>query len=353
MDQAVRGAAGFGPANERVSIGAWLEGRGLGRGPLIGTVPISGGTQNIMLRVERDGRPYVIRRGPQHLRPETNTHLRREARILTALAGTHVPHASLVAFCDDELVWSGSCFYLMECVHGFNATVELPDVYSENPEMRREMGLALVRSLAALGEVDPAAIGLADVGRPHGFLERQVPRWLAQYAGYSKVAGYPDRPHPAVAPMARWLEANRPGEARAGLMHGDFHLANAMFRPDRPEVAAIIDWEMATVADPLLDLGWLIAMWPDNHEGTSGGVVGRVGGLPAEAELITAYAAASTRSLEHIHWYTVLACFKLGILLEGTYARACAGLAPADTGRRLHETSLRLFEQGVRRIRAE
>jgi aminoglycoside phosphotransferase (APT) family kinase protein len=337
---------------ERDSIAAWLGRHGVGDGKIEDAELLSGGTQNIMLKIECGGGTYVLRRGPLHLRPDTNKHLRREGRILGGLAKTDVPHARLVAFCEDEDVWSGSCFYLMELVDGFNATVELPEPYQSSAASRHALGLAVIDALARLAAVDPHAVGLDSIGRPDGFLARQVPRWLDEYARYPGFAGYRQPPHPAVAVMGTWLSAHMPPDAAPGLMHGDFHLANLMFRRDVPEVAAIIDWEMATVADPLLDLGWLLAMWPENHQGQADGVLGVAGGLPHEDELVQRYTVRAGRPVEHLPWYTVLACLKLGVLLEGTYARSCAGLAPEETGLRLHATSTRLFEQGERRVRA-
>ncbi len=339
-------------AAELAAIAEWMRREGLGGGQFGAVELLSGGTQNIMLKVEVDGIPRVLRRGPAHLRPTTNKHLTREARILGALAGTDVPHARLVAFCDDPTVWSGSCFYLMDLVDGFNATVDLPPLHAGAPEIRREMGFSVVDALVGLGELNPTAIGLADVGRPDGFLARQVPQWLAEYDGYRRFDGYHEPAHDGVAIMADWLSVHLPPQGRPGLMHGDFHLANVMFSGTSPDVAAIIDWEMTTVADPLLDFGWLLCMWPENHGGAVGGVLGGAGGLPSEAELVARYAERSSRPLDHLDWYATMACFKLGVLLEGTYARACAKLAPMEVGEQLHATAFRLFEQGLRRIAA-
>lgn len=126
-------------------------------------------------------------------------------------------------------------------------------------------------------------------------------------------------------------------------MHGDYHLANLMYRPDGPGVAAVVDWEMCTVGDPLLDLGWLLATWPGDDGIDVGGGLAEAGGLPTESALISYYGQRSSRDLAAVPWYVVLACFKLGIILEGTYARACAGKAPRDVGDRLHSTALPLF----------
>lgn len=324
-----------------------MDDQGLGAGRLTDIRPLGGGTQNMMVRFVREGRGYVFRRGPRHVRAATNNSLRREMHILSALTGTPVPHPGLIAGSVDESVLGDSVFYLMEPVDGFNAATELPDRYAADASARHGLGIAAVDALARLGALDHQALGLTDLGRPEGFLERQVPRWLTELESYTALEGYPGPDIPGVDTIADWLEANRPTQGRPGIMHGDFHLANLMFAADRPEVAAIVDWEMCTVGDPLLDLGWLLATWPWGSEANDivDSAAARAGGLASTSELVRAYAARSSRDLSCIPWYTVLACFKLGIVLEGTYARACAGKAPRAVGERLHGLTLRLFDR--------
>lgn len=329
------------PAVER-----WMDTQGLGRGSIEAVSPISGGTQNVMLRFERDGRPYVLRRGPEHLRPRSNDVIRRECRVLRSLGGTAVPHPALIAACDDESVLGDAIFYLMEPVDGFNASLALPPLHASDAAVRHEMGLRLVDALAELAAVDHEAVGLGDFGKPDGFLERQVPRWLAELASYDD---FPEYPGPDIGPVdevAAWLDAHRPTAWRPGILHGDYHAANVMFSPDGPDVVAVVDWEMCTIGDPLLDLGWLLATWelPGAPEEFAGPLT-RAGGLATDEELVQRYAERSTRDLSAIDWYVVLACFKLGIILEGSHARALAGLAPKDIGDRLHHTTQRLFER--------
>jgi aminoglycoside phosphotransferase (APT) family kinase protein len=324
----------------------WMDVQGLGSGPLVEATPIGGGTQNIMVRFSRDGREYVLRRGPEHLRPGSNKVIAREFRVLKALGGTEVPHAKLIATCADTSVLGDAVFYLMEPVDGFNASLELPDAAAGTPELRRQLGFALVDSLATVGAVDHEAVGLGDFGRPDGFLERQVGRWLAELASHLELPGYPEVELPHVAEVAEWLQAHRPTRWTPGLMHGDFHANNVMFSRTEPTVAAIVDWEMATIGDPLLDLGWLVATWdlPGAPEEFAGPLT-RAGGLPSADELVERYASLSARSLENLPWYVVLACFKLGVILEGSHARANSGLAPDDIGDRLHTTACALFER--------
>jgi aminoglycoside phosphotransferase (APT) family kinase protein len=321
----------------------WMNEAGLGAGPVESASPISGGTQNIMVRFGRGGREYILRRGPEHLRPGSNKVITRECRVLSALADTNVPHARLIAACDDTSVLGDGVFYLMEPVDGFNAGLELPMAAAGSPERRRKLSFALVDALTTLGEVDYRAVGLEDFGRPDGFLERQVDRWLAELDGHLELPGYPLIALPHVAEVAEWLRARVPHHWTPGLIHGDFHACNAMFRRTEPAVAAIVDWEMATIGDPLLDLGWLVATW--NLPGAPDEFAGKLtrAGVPPASHLIERYSARSTRNLDHLSWYVVLACFKLGIILEGTHARAESGLAPRDIGDRLHATATALF----------
>ncbi len=324
------------------AVQRWMDGHGIGSGPITDATPIGGGTQNILIHFRRHGDAFVLRRGPEHLRPTSNGALRREMQTLGALAGSDVPHPLLIAGCEDEAVLGGSVFYLMAPVDGFNPTVEMPDLHAASAHVRYGMGLAAVDALARLGEVDYAAVGLGGLGRPEGFLERQVPRWLKELESYGQHAGYPGPELPGIEQIAGWLESNRPGEFRAGLMHGDYHLANLMYRRDGSEVAAIVDWEMCTVGDPLLDLGWLLATWP----GTDGVEITSVAGaeaLPDSATLIEHYRQSTSRDLSAVPWYAVMSCFKLGVLLEGTYARSCAGMAIREVGDRLHGLAIGLF----------
>lgn len=326
-------------------LAAWMDGEGLPGGPFEDVAQLGGGTQNVLVKFTRGGRTYVLRRGPRHLRAKSNDVLRREARVLAALDGTDVPAPRLLAACQDEQVMGGAVFYLMTPVDGFNATVTLPALHAGDPAIRHRMGLSAATSLASLGAVDHIAVGLADFGHPEGFLERQVSRWLSELESYGALDGYPGPDIPGLDRVAAWLEANRPRHWLPGIMHGDYHLANLMFSHDGPEVAAIVDWEMSTIGDPLVDLGWLLATWPGEGDAAAGitGPLGAAGGLPTPDELIAAYAERSIRDLSAIDWYAVLACFKLGIVLEGTHARACAGMAPKETGDLLHAITLGLF----------
>lgn len=327
----------------------WMDAQGLGAGDLTAASPIGGGTQNIMIGFERSGVRYVLRRGPKHLRPQSNRVIAREMTLLGALSGNPVPHPTFVAGTEDTEIL-GAAFYLMHAVEGYNAAEGLTPAHAANPATRHRMGVAMVDALTALGRVDPAEIGLADFGRPEGFLDRQVGRWSSELESFTLLPGYPTVLLPEVERIASWLDDNKPSVWTPGILHGDYHLSNVMFDRAEPVVTAIVDWEMATIGDPLLDLGWMLAMWPETDGGSDllESRLAAAGGLPSRTELLDRYAANTDRDLSAIDWYTALAGFKLGIILEGTYARACSGQASIEVGDRLHRYALHLFERTLR-----
>jgi len=336
-------------------LAEWMDGQGLEAGPIRDAALLAGGTQNILLRFRRGERVFVLRRPPPHLRKNSNETMRREARVLGAIADSEVPHPALIAGCPESEVL-GASFYLMEPVEGFNPTQGLPAYHRSSPEIRREMGYSLVDSIAALGRIDYREAGLEGFGKPEGYLERQVARWQSQLEGYAELEGYPGPEIPGFEQVASWLDQNRPKSYQPGIIHGDYHLANVMYRNDAPQLAAIVDWELSTIGDPLLDLGWLLATWPDADSLSPAAVGGGIEpweGFPTAEQLVARYReAGSSRDLDSVPWYEVLACYKLGIILEGTHARACAGRAPKATGDVLHATTVGLFQRALRRIGA-
>jgi aminoglycoside phosphotransferase (APT) family kinase protein len=317
--------------------------RALGEGDVEVVEAIAGGTQNVLLRVRRGSLEAVLRLPPPHKRANSDETMRREARVLAALAATAVPHPRLIAGEPDETVL-GSAFYLMEAVDGINPSLGLPPAGAGDPAWQRALGFSMVDAIAALSAVDHVALGLGDLGRWDGWADRQVGRWRRQLDSYSALPGYPGPEIPGVDEVGAWLDAHRPSHLRAGLIHGDFHLANVLVHRDEPRLAAIVDWELVTVGDPLLDLGHLLATWPTG----SGVSVGQaVVGLPDHDELIDLYTRLTGREPGDVAWFRVLACYRLGLILEGTHARACAGLAPRATGDLLHAHTVSLFEQAL------
>jgi len=331
------------------ALARWMDSSGLGAGPIDEVTTLSGGTQNIVIRFRRAGRQFVLRRPPIHSGPAHDDSIRREARILSALRATDVPHPHLIGACDDtELL--GTAFYLMEPVDGFNPADGLPAQYAIVDDAQRLMSLSLVDALATLSRVDPFEAGVAVPGRADGWCERQVARWITQLNSYEQFHGWPGGAIDNLVEVQYQLSVHSDVSFQPGLVHGDFHIANVMFRHDQPEVAAIVDWELATFGDPLLDLGHLLATWPRADGRGSAATVLDLPGLASGEELVEHYARRSSRSVEDLDWYYSLACLRLGVLLEGTYARACAGLVPLDVGRHFHDMTVALFEQALHRF---
>lgn len=328
---------------------SWMDEQGLEKDPLTDVTALTGGTQNILLKFRRGPRDFVLRRPPHRPHMNGSETMRREARVLGALAGSDVPHPGLIAACPEEDVL-GAAFYLMEPVDGFNATVGLPPLHAGDAKVRHEMGMAIADGAAALGRVDYVAVGLTGLGKPENYLERQVARWRGQLESYAEYEGWAGPGDiPGVERVAKWLGDNCPRDFKPGIIHGDYHLANVMYRRDSGQLAAIVDWELTTIGDPLIDLGWLMATWPDPEGARATGSVGIQPweGFPTAPELIARYAEGSTRDLSAIGWYAVLACYKLGIILEGTNARAAAGKAPRETGDMLHASTIGLFRRAL------
>lgn len=331
-------------------LARWMDERGLGSGPLTDLTALAGGTQNLLLRFVREGRTYVLRRPPEHKRKNSDETMRREARVLGALAGSDVPHPGLIA-AESDVDVLGAAFYLMEPVDGFTPTTGLPDLHAGDPAVRHAMGLSLADAAAALGRVDHEAVGLDGFGKPEGYLERQVPRWRSQLESYAELGGpwVPEIPH--LDAVGEWLDANRPSSFEPGIIHGDYHLGNVMYRHDSPDLAAVVDWELATIGDPLIDLGLIMAFWPEDGGQPTAVAVTPWEGFPSISEMIVRYGEGSSRDLSAITWYGVLACYKTGIILEGTHARAQAGKAPQAFGDMLHATTVGLFAKADLLIR--
>jgi aminoglycoside phosphotransferase (APT) family kinase protein len=335
-----------------LSLGAlrdWMDTQALGHGPIEDAHLLGGGTQNILLKFTRASRPYVLRRPPKHLRANSSETMRREARVLAALKGTNVPHPDLIAACPDETTL-GAAFYLMEPIEGFTPREEMPALHAGDPAIRHAMGLEMVDAIAALSKVDYAAKGLSNLGKLDNFLERQVGRWKSQLESYAEFEGWPGISGiPGVDDVGAWLNVNRPPAFTPGIIHGDFHFGNVLFDRHGPRMTAMVDWELTTLGDPMVDLGWVLCMWPEDGADT-GPVAGSWTGFPTRAEMIARYAQQTGRDVTHADWYEVLACYKLGAILEGTYARACAGRAPQETGDYLHASTVNLFTRALSKI---
>lgn len=284
----------------------------------------------------------MLRRPPLVQRPGNDRLILRECRLLRALAESAVPHPSLVGVCSDESV-VGSVFYVMDAIDGFNPTVTMPKRAKADPAMRYRMGLELTDALSAIASIDVAAVGLADFGKPKGFLERQVGRWASDLDSYARFEAWTGhRELGSVSAVGQWLEAHCPTDSRVGIIHGDYHIGNLIYDEDGA-LKAVVDWEMATLGDPLVDLGRLLISWPQGDRQPFTMRVDPLDGFPDRATMAARYAERSGRDLSALAWFEVLACYKLGIIFEGSYARAQSGQADLATGERLHASAVALL----------
>jgi aminoglycoside phosphotransferase (APT) family kinase protein len=301
---------------------AWLDGAGLpGRGEPLDFRFLSGGTQNEIYELRRGELHAALRIPPPGAPQARDEGILREWRIIHALDGTDVPHPAAVALCDDRSVL-GRPFYLMGFVEGWSPMQVggcWPEPFASDLDARQGLAYQLVEGIALLGNVDWKARGLVDLGRPDGFHERQVDRWTAFL---ERIKG---RDLPGFSVVAAWLSAHRPLDFVPGLMHGDYQFANVMFAHGAPaRLAAIVDWEMGTVGDPKLDLGWVVQGWPDDTSDPSlrGEGYADLYGMPSKERIVAHYAKVSGRQVDDLDYYVILAKWKLGVVLEQGYQRA-------------------------------
>ncbi len=305
------------------ALGRWMDAQGLaGTGAPVESAFISGGSQNEIFEIRRGGFRCALRRPPRQAPPGRNEGIIREWRVIEALDGTDVPHTTAVALCTDQSVL-GANFYLMGLIDGWSpmGSGGWPTPFDTDLGARRGLALQLVDGIARLSEVDWRARHLTDLGRPDGFHDRQVERW-SRFLDRVKT-----RALPGLDVATAWLAAHRPIDYIPGIMHGDYQFANVMYRHGAPaQLAAIIDWEMATIGDPKLDLAWVVQSWPDGATAEAGSL-GYVDltGMPTRTELVEHYAVGSGRQVDDIDYYVVLAKWKLAIVLEQGYMRAAQG----------------------------
>lgn len=328
-------------------LNAWLAGQDVpGEGPVTGVKKLTGGLANLVFLIERGSEGLVLRRPPRHLRPNSNETMLREARVLRALEQTDVPHPRFYAVCDDPDV-IGASFYLMQPLEGFAITGQLPGEYATDPAWRRAMGEGLVQAAASLAAVDVQAVGLGDLGKPDDWHARQVARWRSQLEGYAATPGYDPKDLPHVDEVGRWLTDNLPADRRIGLIHGDLQFPNVMFSLKAPKVSGVLDWELATLGDPRLDLGWILSSWWEAGDPAGKSpMVTPWDGFPSRAELVALYGELTGLDMAPMPWFFALACYKLACLLEGTYAASKAGKVPANVGEQVHAYSTWLMAKG-------
>ena len=319
---------------------AWLDSHvpGLGNGPLV-VQKIHGGTSNVILSLDRGGDTLVLRRPPATPPPGSEKSIMREARVLTALRSTDVPHPYCHGQCADPEV-IGAPFYVMELVEGWPADLRDGRIYDrepfDKPPYAREVPLAMVDGLIALAKADYKAVGLEDFGHPDNFLERQVDRWERQIRSYKQLYDHDWRDLPGYELLRDWLRANIPDDFQPGIIHGDVGTPNALFAFDTPgRLTALIDWELSTIGDPLLDLAWFCnGIRDDRFPGhVPEKALYNVHDWPTRQELMAHYSAGTGRSMDNFDYYLLLAMFKGGCILEYKVAQAAKGILSAETGR--------------------
>jgi aminoglycoside phosphotransferase (APT) family kinase protein len=309
------------PLLVRRPLESFLDAHGLGAGP-VEAEPVGEGHSNVTFLVRREGGAWVLRRPPRPPLPPSAHDVLREARLLEALRDQPARTPVVVATCDDPAV-IGAPFYVMERVEGEVLTRRLPADLDDEAE-RRRIADELVDALVEVHGVDWRACGLEGYGRPTGYLERQLRRFAGLWE-HNRT-----RELPALERVTARLGEHRPESPPATIVHGDYRLGNVMFAPGAPaRLAAIFDWELATLGDPLADVGYLVATWaqPGDPEDVpfSFGEVTRRPGFPTREELIARYEAASGRSMSDVRWYATLALWKAAVFLEGSYKRRLAG----------------------------
>jgi aminoglycoside phosphotransferase (APT) family kinase protein len=286
-------------------------------GPLAGTV-ISGGRSNLTYVVEGGGARLVVRRPPLgNVLPSAHD-MAREYRVTAALAQAGFPVARPLLLCDDAEV-IGAPFYVMDYVDGVVLRGGRAQDIDEATAQR--CGEALLDLLVRLHAIDHAQVGLADFGRPDGYLERQVKRWHQQWERSRT------RDLPAVDDVTAALLQGLPDSPAPGIVHGDYRLDNVMFTPDLRAIAAVMDWEMATIGDPLADVGLLVVYTELAHLRLIPPVPA---GFPSGAELAERYARARGLAVDHLGWYVALGNYKLAIISEGIHARYLHGKTVGD-----------------------
>jgi aminoglycoside phosphotransferase (APT) family kinase protein len=303
------------------------------------------GTSNVTYRVTDGDRDYILQRPPDVALDPTAHDVTRQYRLLAAMQDTGAPVPVTIGLCTDTDVL-GLPFIVVSYVPGHTLTTDLPDVAPAPAQAAGEIGRAMIDALAAIHAVDWRSAGLDGFGRPEGFLERQVPRWTRYY---ERIAV---RDLPLIEQLGAWLEDHRPAPQEPTIMHGDFHLANCLVTFDDPaRVAAVIDWEMATIGDPLVDLAGMLFYWGTDRPAVPAlprsQAVSRVAGSPSRSELAERYAQATGRSIAALQYYLVLVGWKLATVMESAYANYRHGRTESPVAQAMEHDVPRLLAEAA------
>jgi aminoglycoside phosphotransferase (APT) family kinase protein len=308
------------PLLVREPLADFLDAQGLGSGPLEAET-LGEGHSNVTFLVRRDATELVLRRPPRPPLPPSAHDVLREARLLVAVEHAAVRTPRVLATCADPAV-IGAPFYVMEKVEGDVITTTVPPAL-DSPQQRSRIADELIDALVELHAVDWRACGLEGYGKPTGYLERQLRRFGGLWE-HNKT-----RELPTLDRVTAWLGEHRPESGPATIVHGDYRLGNAMYALGAPaRLVAIFDWELATIGDPLADVGYLAATYAQPQDSGTIFTLGAVTtqpGFPSRAELIARYEERSGRAMGDVRWYATLALWKAAIFLEGSYKRLLAG----------------------------
>lgn len=314
------------PAEDLAGLSGWLD--ATIDGGLAGPVEwslIAGGRSNPTYLIGDGTRSWVLRRRPHgHVLPTAHD-MGRECRVLRALRDTGVPVPRVLGYSDDESV-IGAEFYVMERIEGTTLRTRA-DTEGLSEQQRGVLADRMVDTLLALHAVDPADVGLADWGRPDGYLARQLRRWEKQWDASAT------QPRPEVTELLRRLGRALPARSLPGIVHGDFKIDNMMVDRDDPtRILAVLDWEMSTLGDTVADLGILCSFWDQPGELYNPITAGATAlpGFPSRQHVLQRYADARGVDVSEIDWYVVFADFKIAVILEGIHARHRQGHTVGD-----------------------
>ena len=305
-------------------------------------VLLTGGKSNLTFELRSPAGELILRRPPAGSYVPGAHDLSREVRVQRALADTAIPVPRIV-LAEPSSDLMGAPFYVMDKVHGYVLCDDLPVGYAHTSDERRRIADVLVDTLAQIHAIDPAKVGLADFGRPEGFLARQLARWTAQ----SDVSAHAA---PALRALGTALHARLPDRCGSCLVHGDFRLDNCVLDAGDPgRIAGVLDWEMSTLGDPLLDLGLLLHYWAEPGEAVASLApkVTMLQGFPDRAYLRERYARQTGRDLTNIGFYEAFARFKFAVIIQGVAARCAEGAMAGQDFGPVDEDVTRLAESGL------
>jgi aminoglycoside phosphotransferase (APT) family kinase protein len=307
------------------------------------------GQSCLTFMVKGDGWQVVLRRPPRGDLPPTAFDVRREFRVMRALQDHRapVPVPQVLSLCTDLDV-IGANFYLMGTVPGEVIRTTIPAALDDQ---RAQMSHALVDTLVALHGVDHVGVGLEGFGKPEGFLQRQLTRMSQLW----ELARFRDQPD--IEEVGRWLSDNVPAMTDTTIVHGDFKLDNVILGSEPPaRIVAVVDWEMSTIGDPLIDLGWMLYFWAqpgDERFGLKVATVTDQPGFPTRRDLLDRYASTTGKDVSNVLWYSALAGWKIAIIMEGSYRRYLAGITDHPTFKVLEEGVPALARRAARAMRGE